>query len=161
MGKTPEEQKAYHREWYLKNRERILARSKEYHADPVNKERDRKVRAKYRAENKDKVRKQLRELKLRRDYGITYDRYTEILHAQNACCAACLLPANGEVLCVDHDHDTGEVRGLLHRTCNLLVGQIENHVGSIRNVVNYIDETTNWRKRRELAQKKEAHLDPK
>ena len=30
---------------------------------------------------------------------------------------------------LDHDHQTGAVRGVLHRGCNSLLGKVENNVG--------------------------------
>lgn len=61
-----------------------------------------------------------RESYLLRTYGITLAQYSSLLKKQNDCCAVCLKPK--EVfkvnLAVDHNHKTGEVRGLLCNYCN-------------------------------------------
>lgn len=59
------------------------------------------------------------------------DEYEEMYKEQGGKCALCGLPekaTNGDKtarLCIDHDHDTGEVRGLLCRGCNHILGAIE------------------------------------
>lgn len=42
---------------------------------------------------------------------------------QASCCLIC--ERRTAILCVDHDHVTGEVRGVLCRTCNVQLGIIE------------------------------------
>lgn len=52
-------------------------------------------------------------------------RIVELNAAQGGCCAIChLRPSNGRALCVDHDHKTGQIRGLLCISCNLGVGHL-------------------------------------
>lgn len=63
---------------------------------------------------------------LRRKYGITEEQYEELLHQQGGSCGVCgkhesTFPVR---LAVDHNHRTGEVRGLLCNYCNhRLVGR--------------------------------------
>lgn len=71
---------------------------------------------------------------LLRRYGLTPDQYDEMLARQDGLCATCRQPEtarspSGGVLplAVDHDHSTGQVRGLLCMRCNLLVGVLESH----------------------------------
>jgi len=45
-----------------------------------------------------------------------------MLAAQHGLCALCGKPPDGEKLMVDHNHETDEVRGLIHRFCNSLLG---------------------------------------
>lgn len=49
------------------------------------------------------------------------------LKEQSGKCALCCLPiaAGSDVL--DHDHSTGVVRAVLHRSCNALLGKVENN----------------------------------
>ena len=58
-------------------------------------------------------------------YGITIDEYNKMLQVQNGRCAICgELPSNKR-LCIDHDHNTGAVRGLLCIGCNVAIGWFE------------------------------------
>lgn len=66
---------------------------------------------------------------LRRLYGITIEEYDLWWEAQGGVCAICAQPEfrkgkDGTVhsLHVDHDHDTGVIRGLLCTKCNVLLG---------------------------------------
>lgn len=43
-----------------------------------------------------------------------------------------------DVLCVDHDHITGKVRGLLCSPCNLALGNIKESLSNAEGLVNYI-----------------------
>ena len=60
-------------------------------------------------------------------YGITIYEYNYKLNRQNHRCAICLTdyPGKGKSFSVDHDHMTGQVRGLLCHFCNLKVGFID------------------------------------
>lgn len=57
-------------------------------------------------------------------YGITVDRYNEMLYIQEHKCAICLRHVNQlkRKLHVDHNHKTGEVRALLCSNCNTSIG---------------------------------------
>lgn len=68
-------------------------------------------------EEADKIR---RTAYLKKYYGITYDDYQALLEKGNYACWICKKPQEKfqKNLSVDHDHTTGEVRGLLCYTCN-------------------------------------------
>ncbi|KKK92520.1 hypothetical protein LCGC14_2702080, partial [marine sediment metagenome] len=56
-------------------------------------------------------------------YGLSMKQYREILTKQKGGCAICCSASNREkYLCVDHDHRTGTVRGLLCGHCNKGIG---------------------------------------
>lgn len=69
---------------------------------------------------------------LTRLYGITPEDYLEMWQAQGGLCAICLSACKAGRLCVDHDHETGRVRGLLCRACNVQVGVVENYGERVR-----------------------------
>ena len=51
---------------------------------------------------------------LKRKYGLTLEEYDAMLEAQGGVCAICGEPRPEErTLHVDHDHETGAIRGLL------------------------------------------------
>lgn len=66
--------------------------------------------------------------RLRSRYGITRDEYNAMLEVQDGRCAICGKEgggSRGNMLDVDHDHETGKVRGLLCRACNTALGIVE------------------------------------
>ena len=67
---------------------------------------------------------------LQRKYGITADQRDAILRAQGGCCAACgsCSPGSKYGWHTDHDHATGEVRGILCRACNALLGMLGDNL---------------------------------
>lgn len=53
-------------------------------------------------------------------------------------CAICRLKTSGNLPAIDHNHTTGELRGLLCSTCNLAVGLLENRKVSMQAVESYL-----------------------
>lgn len=49
------------------------------------------------------------------------------LTAQAGICGLCKLPCLPSEAVLDHDHTTGAIRGVLHRSCNALLGKVENN----------------------------------
>ena len=65
---------------------------------------------------------------LRAYYGMSLDEYDTMLAAQGGVCALCDADTPGggsRSMVVDHDHETGRIRGLLCHACNRLVGRVE------------------------------------
>ena len=55
-------------------------------------------------------------------------RHNQLL-VQGGRCALCLRPITSEAEAVaDHCHTTGEIRGIIHRGCNSMLGKFENHM---------------------------------
>lgn len=59
--------------------------------------------------------------------------YSLALHQQQGgLCPLCVKPIDltvkGDMVC-DHSHDTGEIRGVLHRSCNAALGKVDNAAG--------------------------------
>lgn len=89
------------------------------------------------------VRKAARETKHRtkvgRQYGLSPGDYERLYDAQGGRCALCRW-ATGATrrLSVDHDHLTGEVRGLLCRPCNDLLGRIRDEMAYFLRGIEYL-----------------------
>lgn len=81
-----------------------------------------------------------------RRFGITAERYVEMLVAQDGKCAICrqikTTTRNGKVktLAVDHDHETGDVRGLLCSACNTAIGKFGDDRERLLSAVRYLDK---------------------
>jgi len=70
-------------------------------------------------------------------YGITLDDYNEMLHKQNNVCALCQRSDTNR-LSVDHDHETGKVRGLVCSRCNWALGVLGDTPEKLSRVVEYL-----------------------
>jgi len=76
---------------------------------------------------------------LRRTYGISIDQYLQLVEEQQGTCAICLVVPNGK-LQVDHDHNTGKVRRLLCRECNLGLGKFREDPNLLIKAARYLRE---------------------
>jgi hypothetical protein len=54
-------------------------------------------------------------------YGISEMEYDKLFERQYGLCAIC--ECEPEILCVDHDHETGQVRG---QSCNRAIGALKD-----------------------------------
>lgn len=94
-----------------------------------------------------------RDWHLRTKFGITLDQYNAMLEAQGGVCATCksdevfINPKTGEPqdLCVDHDHETGVVRGLLCVGCNRGIGYFRDSPEKLKAAADYLERHTNSR----------------
>lgn len=82
-----------------------------------------------------------------KSYGITPERYLEMADQQDGKCAICRRPErdlypNGDLknLSVDHDHETGKVRGLLCRPCNVGMGNLGDSAERLTAAARYLTE---------------------
>jgi len=82
---------------------------------------------------------------LRRTYGITLACYEDMHKAQKGLCAICGRPdeVDGRRLAVDHNHDTGEVRGLLCGPCNRALGLLQDSTKVLENASKYLTKYAN------------------
>jgi len=74
---------------------------------------------------------EIRRAKLRQLYGMTEADYDRLLARQGGGCAVCRSRPGGDtrILSVDHNHTTGDIRGLLCTGCNAVLGRIERFPG--------------------------------
>jgi DNA repair exonuclease SbcCD ATPase subunit len=116
--------KIYTAGYRAKNREKRLAKQKEY--------------AK---KNPEKI----KDLNLRANYGLTYDSYIQMLAEQNGKCKICGRSDSGHVnskwLAVDHDHATGKIRGLLCQPCNRGIGLLRDCPDTLAAAIIYLKES--------------------
>jgi len=81
---------------------------------------------------------------LKRYYNITFDDYQTLLQKQNYRCAICktadMKTERTEWFAVDHDHDTGKVRGLLCSNCNRGIGLLQDSVEYLTNAIEYLND---------------------
>jgi hypothetical protein len=78
-----------------------------------------------RRRNRDAMKERARQYHLKTRYGMTEQDFEDLLASQDYSCAVCRStePAGRwRGWHVDHDHDTGEVRGILCTSCNWVLG---------------------------------------
>lgn len=114
--RTAERRRAYARDYYWANRERIQER-----------ERQRYTPKKY------------KDYALRKNYGISLAEYGEMLAAQGGVCAICAASPSDRELAVDHDHETGVVRALLCGPCNRSLGLLKEDPTILRRAADYVE----------------------
>jgi hypothetical protein len=112
----------YNRAWRLAHRERHTAQVREWQAQ-------------------NKLR--MFDAHLKRTYGITVADFNRMLAEQGGGCGICGTRVGGSKnqgvrLHVDHDHETGEARGLLCGTCNRGIGQLGDDLERVLAAVRYL-----------------------
>lgn len=90
-----------------------------------------------------------REARLQRLYGLSEYQYTELLARQGHVCALCYRIPTGRRLDVDHDHRTGEIRGLLCHLCNRALGMVrggspDEMADVLMAMAKYVKNKTGW-----------------
>jgi Recombination endonuclease VII len=86
---------------------------------------------------------------LRREYRLTDEEYGALHVEQDGRCAICREPETklhhtGSLcrLVVDHDHETGEVRGLLCSACNVGLGSFKDSPSRLSGAIAYLSVKT-------------------
>jgi Recombination endonuclease VII len=79
-------------------------------------------------------------------YRITLDDYERMVAEQDGKCAICRCEPNHankrhKRLVVDHDHETGRVRGLLCNKCNRALGIFKDSVAVLEKAISYLRKT--------------------
>lgn len=121
---------------YRANAERDKARVRRWQRE--NADRVRAWQEAYRQSGKKAISN--RRSYLKRKYDITLEQYDEMLAAQGGVCAICgCTPREDISLHVDHDHGTGEIRGLTCFRCNNSLGDLNDDPRRLRRAVEYLE----------------------
>lgn len=115
----------------LRSKDYLMARCRECNRTSV---RSYSVRC------RDKRRAATRRHKLR-SYGITPEVFQFMRDRQNNTCAICLTPFGDDPknCCIDHDHQTGAVRALLCKCCNLGLGSFRENRDAMARAITYLE----------------------
>lgn len=124
----------------------MVCRRKAYLTKPGKREIHRQGTKNWYRDNPEKAKSQ----RLKK-YGLNLEGYNALREKQNYCCAVChkhetdvsqgraKTPATA--LHVDHNHTTGEVRGLLCTNCNTILGKCYDDGKILEQAVNYLKDT--------------------
>lgn len=69
-------------------------------------------------------------------YGLTLEDYESMVANQHAKCAIC---KKVKPLCIDHDHQTRKIRGLLCHQCNTALGSFSDSIAVLRSAMHYLE----------------------
>ena len=80
-----------------------------------------------------------------RSYGISVEQYNHLLESQEGVCWICSKPnVPGKSLNIDHDHKTGQVRGLLCGNCNTALGLLREDPHVVLRAYEYLNKPVTW-----------------
>ena len=131
MKKTIEELRTQARERSRKyreaNREVALERTRVWrqkHPEykQPNTDQRRVLKKEWRKANPDRVKAH----RIKNTYGVTQEEVETMMQKQSNSCLICGRDFGEIQRCIDHDHDTGKVRGLLCHRCNLGLAFLED-----------------------------------
>ena len=79
-------------------------------------------------------------------YGLTREEFYSMYAAQDGKCGICRISLSRDILtighphsaCIDHNHETGEIRGILCRHCNGALGLFKDRLDVIERAVEYL-----------------------
>jgi len=68
-------------------------------------------------------------------YGLTEGAFASLLSSQGGGCAIC---GSRDNLCVDHCHTSGDIRGILCRSCNSVLGLVAEDTKVLKTMIVYL-----------------------
>jgi hypothetical protein len=76
-------------------------------------------------------------------YGLSKEDYNNLFQKQKGCCAICGIHQSESKhrLHIDHDHNTGKVRGLLCGNCNTGIGNLRDSIDLLKKAIGYLENT--------------------
>ncbi|MBA7567374.1 hypothetical protein ES708_09085 [subsurface metagenome] len=122
--KTQKEKREYAKRWAKDNPEKVSKRNK-----------------KYRENYPEKIKEMQKKSDLKRHYGLSYKDWLRIWEDQDGKCAICRRNfSKPSDAFVDHNHETGKVRGLLCRKCNFGIGFFDDNLKLTIKATQYLME---------------------
>ena len=85
----------------------------------------------------------IRNNNMKRKFGMTIEDYNKRLILQNYSCKICRsinTYSKHNVFHIDHNHQTGKVRGLLCNNCNLALGNFQDNIEILKAAIKYLEE---------------------
>ena len=80
---------------------------------------------------------------IRKNYGISMNEFNALVDYQDGKCAICFKPLENmsRRANIDHDHETGEVRGILCTGCNTGLGHLGDSIKGLERALYYLNNT--------------------
>ncbi len=81
--------------------------------------------------------------RIKKSYGVSLEEYDDKM-STSVICEVC---GRDNDLCYDHNHSTGEFRGVLCRACNRSIGQLQDSPSILIKAANYLIERGTYEER--------------
>lgn len=135
--------------WRAANQDKVKANFLKW--KEVNKESRAAYQKQYHAEYKSRegVKKLYWEKNLRNNYQLSPEDFNDLWTKQNGKCGVCSVKLSprgrsSDSVCVDHNHGSGEVRGLLCRACNHGIGNLKDCPDVLEAAARYLRAKGNY-----------------
>ena len=153
---TRQQRLEYDTEWRRRNSDKVAANRKKHRErnnaaalaklqDPTYRYELNKRNREWRAANGTKANGYCRKYRLKKEYGLTVEEYDAMVLAQGGKCAICGATRGSKIgskrdakLNIDHDHQTGKVRGLLCHNCNMVLGHLDDDIERMYRAIEYL-----------------------
>lgn len=125
---------AYSKEWRATNSDHVKAYAKTKHAEEAS---------------RDDYQQRYWEKNLKAFYKMNISEFNELWESQSGLCAICKHPMaprgrTKDAVAVDHNHQTGAVRGLLCRGCNHGIGCLKDSPEVLKAAIKYLENRGNY-----------------
>ena len=144
-----ERKAAYMKAWREANKDKVRANFQRW--KEANKESRDAYMKKYLTEyqSRDGVQKWHWEKNLRNNYQLSAEDFNDLWQKQQGKCGVCSVGMSprgrtSDSVCVDHNHLTGQVRGLLCRGCNHGIGQLKDCPDVLEAAARYLRANGNY-----------------
>ncbi len=75
----------------------------------------------------------------RRKFKLSEEDYNTLINRSQGLCEVCNTPMTKR--CIDHDHKTGKVRGVLCNNCNTSLGLLNDSVETLNKLIQYLEQS--------------------
>ena len=129
----------YRKEYRQKHKQKLAEYGQLWYKD--NKEKLKGYFKEYWQKNKERIKDSSRNSQLRKGYGIEPVEYAQMLVDQKGLCSICKRPQSEfkKRFAVDHNHETGCIRGLLCGSCNRAIGLLQDSSRLCKDAAVYLE----------------------
>lgn len=88
----------------------------------------------------------LKSYQVKAAFGITYEEWVKLMESRGWACEICgrETESSGRTLAIDHDHSTGDIRGVLCQRCNCAIGLLSENDETLRSAIDYLNRSKQY-----------------
>lgn len=141
--KDPEKAREAQRRYRDRHKDKIKELKKTWYQNESVETKENKKIYRRRWEKDNRIRKEA--YRIRRKFKIALiDAMVLVERRIKEACNACGIESKGGHLShIDHDHRTGKIRGILCHNCNVTLGQMNDNITRLKNLIAYLEEKCN------------------